>query len=476
MQTPTNTVLQVKLGLKELSLPHPKLCGGTVLTALTSYQSLKVIHISSTDENGDPYTEETTVECWQPGPLAYLHHVAQLEQVHIAYDVAETLPKFEQMLRALPSRIKFLQINNDVTPWLPTLTNLGCLSNLSQLTHLDLGNHLGELSSLQPLSELTSLQSLEIGSWENMPSLHPIGSLVHLTYLYLSRVQKPVSFSFCGSLPCLKELSIDVHSEQDDLEQITQLTSLLLLEIYNQHNMTFLSALAGLTDLTCLMLFEHPEQHGALPGLSVLTQLQSFHYSTGTWQDYEQVTCLQRLTELVLSTRAADSLQFVTSLRGLKRLEAAVCKLTTPPDLCQLQGLTTLKLEAAGLSDVQPLLCLSKLQELDIQFQAFSFPTSTAPGPDNTCDEIMGQVGRLHHLFVLRLCNLPVVRLALLNNLTDLCCLEVTQVWSVEFEQCTLQWDTISELCFDNSTLHNPPAYVSSVVQIREKARWSDSE
>ncbi len=343
--------------------------------------------------------------------------------------------------------------------------SLESLGKLSQLTQLDIGYNLLELNSLQPLSQLTMLQSLEIGLVENMPSLDPIGSLVRLTRLHL-HLLNPASFSFCSSLQSLRQLRVTSDAmEQNDLVQLSQLNSLekLAFQEYHNNSCTFLSALAGLTDMTYLVLTHESDQPIGLPGLSLLTQLQSFHCNVINWLDYAQTFCLEKLTQLRMSPAPAESLQSLTALRNLQAVHFDGCKVTKLPDSFLLQGLTHLQLLDTALSSVQPLVSLTQLQELYLGFKNLRFPACSES--ESVCGEIMGHIGRLPNLCVLWLYSLPTVDLALLNSLGGLCGLGVCNAEYVEFEQCTLQWDMMTELAFHYSPLHNPPEEVTSVAK-----------
>ena len=132
------------------------------------------------------------------------------------------------------------------------ITDISPLSNLTNLSELDLWD--SNITDISPLSNLTNLRWLELSN-NNVSDISPLGSLTKLSELYLQS-NNITDVSPLGGLTNLRWLSLDANNVSD-ISPLRGLTNLSWLDL-SFNNVSDISSLGGLTNLTELLLRGNP--------------------------------------------------------------------------------------------------------------------------------------------------------------------------------------------------------------------------
>ena len=165
------------------------------------------------------------------------------------------------------ARVNGVLVNSNV------LSNLSPLSNLTNLTYLDLTSN--RISDISALSDLTNLTELHLGGNETISDISALSNLTKLTRLNLwdNRIS---DMSALGSLSNLTHLSLSGNELDGAIpSELGNLTNLEVLYLWgNELNGAIPSELGNLTNLTVLDLGDN-ELNGAIPSeLGNLTNLE----------------------------------------------------------------------------------------------------------------------------------------------------------------------------------------------------------
>ena len=157
------------------------------------------------------------------------------------------------------------------------ISNLSPLSNLTNLTYLDLTSN--SISSISALSNLTNLTRLDL--WDNsISSISALSNLTNLTYLDLTS-NSISSISALSNLTNLTYLDLTSNSISS-ISALSNLTNLTTLYLYN-NSISDISALSNLTNLTTLYLYNNSISD--ISALSNLTNLTTLHLASNSISD-----------------------------------------------------------------------------------------------------------------------------------------------------------------------------------------------
>nr|WP_198133674.1 leucine-rich repeat domain-containing protein [Roseobacter sp. GAI101] len=253
---------------------------------------------------------------------------------------------------------------------LPDAMQLGRLRRLEVLELVNFDRCVETDTMLRALVDLPRLTSLTLFDC----SLHdpsPLTELVRLESLTLdllfiddgSMTPPALDARLLAPLTRLKVLSVS----EAGLSDIGPLTKLTALEDFNisGNELTDLSPLSGLTNLRALTMSSLPV--GDLSTLAPLTKLQDlWALSRVATSDLTPLSGLTSLKSLAVSVAGTD----LSVLGPLKRLEELVINADDLQDLSQLGALTSLKrltLDGAGVSDISMIPKLTALEELNLR-------------------------------------------------------------------------------------------------------------
>ena len=262
------------------------------------------------------------------------------------------------------------------------------LSQLTQLTRLNLGNNifnyesdskLNQISDLNPLSSLTQLTTLYIIN-NQISDVTPLGSLTQLTDLSLSFNQ----ISDVTPLSSLSQLiNLDINNNQiSNVTPLAPLNQLYILSLGN-NQISDISPLNSLTQLTELGIGNN--QVSDVNPLSTLTQLTILALSQNQISDVTQLISLTRLTMLDIQNNQISDIASLSSLTHLTHLYIQNNQISDIAPLSSLTHLIRLLIHDNKIRDVSPLSSLTQLTSLYIQDNQISdiTPLSSLLGLNN---------------------------------------------------------------------------------------------
>ena len=169
------------------------------------------------------------------------------------------------------------------------------------------------IKNISALSELTNLTELELPC--GLQDISPLSSLTNLTSLYLENNQIS-DISPLSSLINLKSLAL-YNNQISDISALSGLTNLTTLYLFiNQ--ISDISVLSGLTNLTSLSLDEN--QISDISALSSLTNLRSLDLSSNQISDINALSSLTNLKSLDLSSNQISDISVLSNLTNLTYL------------------------------------------------------------------------------------------------------------------------------------------------------------
>ena len=299
------------------------------------------------------------------------------------------------------------------------LTGLESATNLTRLGFWDT-----EITDVSPLSDLTNLTYLELG-FNNLTNAAPeaLSGLTNLTFLGLGGYTNYITdVSALSGLTNLTELwlfDLDI-TDVSALSGLTNLTDLSL----RGNNITDVSALSGLTNLKRLwLLYNDITDVSALSGL---TNLKDLGLGNNNIRDISVLSGLTNLTDLGLGNNNITDISPLAGLINLTSLDIEYLKITDISVLYGLTKLIELRLSGNPITDLSMLASwlrgLTNLEQLTLGSTGFT-DISALSGltkltwldlDDNNITDISALAG---------LTNLTVLLLAY-NNITDVSALE----------------------------------------------------
>lgn len=166
------------------------------------------------------------------------------------------------------------------------LQDISPLSSLTNLTSLYLENN--QISDISPLSNLINLESLALYN-NQISDISVLSGLTHLTTLYLF-INKISDISVLGGLTNLTSLSLD-ENQISDISALSSLTNLRSLDL-SSNQISDISALSSLTYLKSLDLSDN--QVTDISALSNLTSLTYLNLSQNPIIDYSVVEFVEK--------------------------------------------------------------------------------------------------------------------------------------------------------------------------------------
>ena len=229
-------------------------------------------------------------------------------------------------------------ISSNTKKW--TISNFSVLSNLTQLTHLDLSYN--QITDLSPLAQIGSLVSIDL-------------SRNHITDLSLIPLV---------GLSNLRQLSLS-SNQIADLSHLVGLKSLEQLDLYG-NQISDPSPLSGLYNLKQLVLSGN--QITNLQSLLGLSNLRKLDLNYNKVTNLSGLSDLPNLTQLSLNRNGISSLVGLSGLSNLRELALSDNQITDLSDLSDLPDLIQLNLSLNQISDLSPLLGLPNLVEVHLSF------------------------------------------------------------------------------------------------------------
>lgn len=258
------------LGLKARGVTHLKVYtkdGGnhrekykfSDLGTLKMFDHLTTLHIapvSSTGSSTDlrsladlPQLSKLILERCHPQDYSPLSALTQLTHLMIESSYCEGFQFLSHLTQLTHLKLRGTLLSD---------SELELVSNLSKLTHLDIGA-CSRITDLSPLTQLENLRELIFHINENIKDFSPISKMSNLRLLHFIRMRDNFSeITFLRSLPHLTDLSITARNNlvklgvpACDLTPISHLTNLTRLDLsYNAiRNISFLLPLSKLTYL-----------------------------------------------------------------------------------------------------------------------------------------------------------------------------------------------------------------------------------
>ena len=250
------------------------------------------------------------------------------------------------------------------------ITDITPLSGLTSLTRLRLGSN--QISDLTPMSTLTNIYDLDLGG-NHINDLDPLAHLTRLRFvdlkgnsIYISDWSPLAHVARVEGRPQPKYVTIGGEqfrvdmmglSLQDrdltnaDIIPLQYMTSLTILILSDNNQISDLTPLAGLTNLTGLYI--SGANVSDLTPLSDLINLTGLHLSNNQIQDLSPISSLTNLTSLSLAHNPIDTVAPLSGLTNLIWLTVGYVG-----DLTLLQNLTSLgslTLEGDQIRDLAPI-------------------------------------------------------------------------------------------------------------------------
>jgi internalin A len=356
-----NTAIRTAIAKPNGDILNTDLCGLTEFTAAKS----KIVDLTGLEYCGALRWLDLQ-ENWLSNinPLSELLNLTHLDLFNTTVEPLD--------ISALSGLINLTYLNlgyNDIP-------NISALSRLINLTYLDLnlGYIIGDISTLANLTKLTYLNLSN--DWLNNYDLPVISTLTQLTELHLGGNE----ISSLKALSSLINLTIlDMRGTYigegsfDGLEALTNLTSLNLQNVYlTEEVMAEFPSLPKLTDLN--LSETYIRNISALAGLPNLTNL---NLSDCDVRDVSPLAGLTNLTTLYLYNNIVNPFAFATfnDFNKLTYLDLDTNGIQDISGLAGLKNLTTLILTYNGVNDISPLVNLTKLENLSL------FSNSGGPQP-----------------------------------------------------------------------------------------------
>ena len=188
------------------------------------------------------------------------------------------------------------------------------LSDVWELRSLEMeAKSASTIKNISALSELTNLTELELPC--GLQDISPLSSLTNLTSLYLENNQIS-DISPLSSLNNLESLAL-YNNQISDISVLSGLTNLTTLYLFI-NKISDISVLGGLTNLTTLSLDEN--QITDISALSSLTNLRSLDLSSNQITDISALSSLTYLKSLDLSSNQITDISALSNLTSLTYL------------------------------------------------------------------------------------------------------------------------------------------------------------
>lgn len=188
------------------------------------------------------------------------------------------------------------------------------LSDVWELRSLEVeAKSASTIKNISALSELTNLTELELSC--ELQDISPLSSLTNLTSLYLEN-NHISDISPLSSLINLKSLAL-YNNQISDISVLSGLTNLTTLYLF-LNRISDISVLGGLTNLTSLSLDEN--QISDISALSNLTNLRSLDLSSNQISDISALSSLTNLRSLDLSSNQISDISVLSNLTNLTYL------------------------------------------------------------------------------------------------------------------------------------------------------------
>ncbi|MGE5655299.1 MAG: leucine-rich repeat domain-containing protein [Actinomycetota bacterium] len=257
-------------GLKARGVTHLEVCtkdGGSHrekykfsdLGTLKMFDHLTTLHIAPVSSNGSstdlrsladlPQLSKLILERCHPQDYSPLSALTQLTDLIIESSYCEGFQFLSHLTQLTHLKLRGTLLSD---------SELELVSNLSKLTHLDIGA-CSRITDLSPLTQLQNLRELILHINENIKDFSPIGQMSNLRLVHLLEMRENLSeITFLRSLPHLTDLSITARNNlvklgvpACGLSPISDLTNLTRLDLsYNSiRDISFLLPLSKLTYL-----------------------------------------------------------------------------------------------------------------------------------------------------------------------------------------------------------------------------------
>lgn len=239
------------------------------------------------------------------------------------------------------------------------------LSDVWELSSLEMeAKNASTITNISALSELTNLTELELPC--GLQDISPLSSLTNLQYLYLENNQIS-DFSALSNLTNLRSLTLynnhisDISALSSALSGLTNLKSLNL----SINQISDISALSGLVNLEQLQLGSN--QISDISALSNLTNLKRLDLYSNQISDISALSGLVKLEQIYLNS---NQISDINALSGITKLTFLELKENQISDISALSGMINLKqlyLSSNQISDIRVLSNLTNLTSLNLE-------------------------------------------------------------------------------------------------------------
>ena len=227
-----------------------------------------------------------------------------------------------------------------------TITNISALSELTNLTVLELPCGLQDIS---PLRSLTNLQYLylENNQISDFSALSNLTNLRSLT-LYNNQISDISALSSALSgLTNLKRLNLSIN-QISDISALSGLVSLEQLQL-GSNQISDISALSSLSNLKRLDLYSN--QISDISALSGLINLEQLYLNSNQISDINALSGLTKVTFLDLKENQISDISALSGMINLKQLYLSNNQISDISVLSNLTNLTSLNLEENTIID-----------------------------------------------------------------------------------------------------------------------------
>jgi Leucine-rich repeat (LRR) protein len=292
--------------------------------------------------------------------LAPLGSLANLRYLRIFNSVATSFTALGAFRSVSTIEMSSVEGAGDITP----------LSNLPNLENLTL-QFCPAIRDLSPLGKVEKLRTLNLG-YTNVTDISPLRGLNSLAVLNIAN-SKVTDLSPLEGLPALEELSI-TREQLATLGRLAHMPSLKRLHVevngLDQADLSVLGSMSNISELSIVSLGSTLDI-GSLRNLGTLSKLfiQGIAAPFGrptVVENLESIGSLRSLRSLNLFGVSVPDIGFLGNLQGLTELVMTyVSGLQNIQTLSTLPNLEIVGLQRTQVSDITPLLNLTKLKAVD---------------------------------------------------------------------------------------------------------------
>lgn len=221
-----------------------------------------------------------------------------------------------------------------------SIGDLRCFPNLEELWIAD-----ARLKDLESISELTRLKRLTLTDC-GLEQVQPLASLENLEELNLSHNGIADAAQLSG-LKKLRRLNLSYNNTIDSLNGLTEMDALTELNLNNTR----------VCDLRSL---------AEMKNLRVLKIDSCLRRPVGGQRHFVGLEELVQLEELYMSSNGLSSVEDLSGLHRLRKLDLYGCAIADPENLAALTALEELNIGACGVTSLEWVTNLTKLERLDL--------------------------------------------------------------------------------------------------------------